>query len=315
MSKQIIFIESKDATKLKFSNSNIVLLNDATNKVVLQHSCYKIFLIFVLGEFTITSVLVKNLKKYNIPIIFLGYNLRSYLTIAPENKGNYLLRRKQYLNTNDLDLAKHIIINKIENQIFLMKSLRYKTDGEKDKIFSSSELLLKVDCVSNSQELLGIEGNVSKIFYEVYFKNLNFNGRKPRCKQDIFNLLLDVGYYYLFNFIDANLELYGFDTYYGVYHKLFFQRKSLVCDIIEPFRCIIDKQIKKSYNLKQINNDDFCFKNGQYYIKQDFNKKYAEIFIKAILSEKEKIFLYIQAYYRAFMSLKSIDKYPKYVLM
>ena len=182
-----------------------------------------------------------------------------------------------------MDLAKHIIKNKIENQILLMKSLRYKTDKEKYNIFLCEDFLLDVSNVSSSQELLGIEGNVAKLFYETYFKNLDFKGRKPRCKQDIFNLLLDVGYFYLFNFVEANLDLYGFDIYYGFYHKLFFQRKSLVCDIVEPFRCIIDKQLRKSYGLKQINNDDFYVKNGRYYIKQNVIKKYAELFIKAIL--------------------------------
>ena len=55
---------------------------------------------------------------------------------------------------------------------------------------------------------------------------------------------MDIGYTYLFNFIDALLRLYGFDTYLGFYHKEFYQRKSLVCDVVEPFRCIIDKNTK-----------------------------------------------------------------------
>jgi len=311
IAKQIIFIESNNSNKLRFKNSNLVLV-DGTDKILLQHSLHRIFVVFVYGDISITSVLIKNAKRYSISVVFLNYNLKPYFSIVPDNKGNFLLRKKQYTCNNELELAKHLITNKIQNQIKLLESLRYKTINEKNVLLNVKVLANKVNLVKNSNELLGIEGTVSKIYFEIYFKNLNFTGRRPRCKSDIFNLLLDIGYHYLFNFIDANLELYGFDTYYGVYHKLFFQRKSLVCDIIEPFRGIIDRRIRKSYNLKQIDENDFFLRNGQYFIKSEFGKKYSEIFLKEILKYKEPIFLYIQSYYRAFIKDKLIINYPIY---
>lgn len=309
MSKQIVFIESDSSKKIKFRNSNFTVV-DENNKIIVQHSFHKIFIVFVLGEFSITSVLIKNAKKYAVPIVFLNYNLKPYFSIISDNKGNFLLRKKQYISKNDLLISKHVIKNKISNQINLMKSLRYKTNEEKNNLKKAEDLLFSVDNCLSSQELLGIEGNVSKIFFSTYFKNLDFAGRRPRAKDDVFNLLFDIGYFYLFNFIEANLELYGFDIYYGFYHKLFFQRKSLVCDLIEPFRCIIDKKIKKGFNLKQICLDDFYEKNGQYYIKRDFSKKYSKFFLEEILKHKEEIFLYIQKYYRCFVKEKEINNYP-----
>ena len=313
MEKQILFIESDNSKKLRFKNSNLIIV-DENNKILLQHPCSKIFMVFILGEFSITSVLIKNAKKNAIPLVFLNYNLKPYFSILPDNKGNFLLRHKQYANTRELDIAKHIVANKIKNQISLMNSLRYKTVKEKTSISKIKGLIKQVAYAQNSQEVLGIEGTASKLFFETYFKNLNFNGRRPRCKDDIFNLLLDIGYHYLFNFVEANLELYGFDTYCGFYHKLFFQRKSLVCDLIEPFRCIIDRRIRKSYNLKQINEDDFYFKNGQFHIKMEFNKKYSGLFLKEILTYKEEIFLYIQSYYRSFVKERKIESFPVFNL-
>ena len=309
IAKQMLFIESDSSKKLRLKNSNLILV-DENNKIILQHPCTKIFMVFILGEFSITSVLIKNAKKYAVPIVFLNFNLKPYFSILPDNKGNFLLRKKQYANSNDLEIAKHIVSNKVNNQIGLMNSLRYKTTKEKNNISKIKGLFRQINNVQSSQELLGIEGTASKLFFETYFKNLDFGGRKPRCKDDIFNLLLDIGYYYLFNFIEANLELYGFDTYCGFYHKLFFQRKSLVCDLMEPFRCIIDRRIRKSFNLKQINKDDFYFKNGQFYVKREFNKKYSQLFLKEILLHKEKIFLYIQSYYRSFIKGRAMDSFP-----
>ncbi|MEM4326621.1 MAG: CRISPR-associated endonuclease Cas1, partial [Candidatus Diapherotrites archaeon] len=150
----------------------------------------------------------------------------------------------------------------------------------------------------------------SKLFFSTYFKNMGFKGRKPRVKSDIYNVLLDIGYMYLFNFIEANLSLYGFDLYCGFYHKLFFQRKSLVCDMVEPFRCIIEKRLRISYNLKQINEDDFICSQNIFQLKKDASKKYTELFLRAILEHKEEIFLYVQSYYRAFIKNKEISEYP-----
>ena len=79
MAKQMLFIESDNSKKLKLKNSNLILA-DENNKIILQHPCTKIFMVFILGEFSITSVLIKNAKKYAVPIVFLNYNLKPYFS-------------------------------------------------------------------------------------------------------------------------------------------------------------------------------------------------------------------------------------------
>ena len=74
--------------------------------------------------------------------------------------------------------------------------------------------------------LLGVEGNYSKYFFKTYLVPAGWRRRAPRTKEDIPNLLMDIGYTYLFNFIDSLLRLHGFDTYKGYYHKLFFDDKA-----------------------------------------------------------------------------------------
>jgi len=105
---------------------------------------------------------------------------------------------------------------------------------------------------------------------------------------------MDIGYTFLFNFVDGIICLYGLDTYIGFYHKLFFQRKSLTCDLIEPFRCIIDKQILKSYHLHQIDYKDFKKEKGSYFLYNKERDKYLEIFSEAIMDKKEEIFCLCQ---------------------
>lgn len=101
----------------------------------------------------------------------------------------------------------------------------------------------------------------------------------PRTRNDIPNLLLDIGYTMVYNIIEAHCNLYGFDIYKGVYHTAFYERKSLVCDLVEPFRCLIDRQLRKSYNLGQIDEKDFVFKQGEYSILMDKRVKYLKILL------------------------------------
>ena len=105
--------------------------------------------------------------------------------------------------------------------------------------------------------VMGIEGNAAKVYFPRMFDNVNWNGRKPRIKNDYINVTLDIAYTMLFNIVDAMLQVYGFDTYYGVFHKCFYMRKSLVCDLMEPMRPIVDYAIRKAINLGQCKKEDF----------------------------------------------------------
>ncbi|RJQ31647.1 hypothetical protein C4572_02115 [Candidatus Parcubacteria bacterium] len=147
----------------------------------------------------------------------------------------------------------------------------------------------------------------------MYFSGINWRRRSPRTKQDIPNFLMDSGYTFLFNFVEALLKLHGFDTYKGFYHKLFFQRKSLACDIMEPMRCLIDKQILKSYNLKQIKEEDFKIENGKYVLPFENNSKYASIFMETIMDRKEDIFSYVHGFYK-FMMCPEKNNFPEFKL-
>ena len=117
-------------------------------------------------------------------------------------------------------------------------------------------------------ELLGIEGLAAKIYFQALFEDFNWQARRPRAKQDAINCLMDIGYSLLFCFIEGLLLVYGFDVYLGVYHRhfFFFQRKSLVCDLVEPFRPIIDYTIYKAFKLNQIKEKDFSIIQNQYFL-------------------------------------------------
>ena len=309
--KQLAFVFTSKGEKISFKNDNL-LISDENGKIKHQSSCYRLFLLFICGDFCITSGLLERSNKFGFNIVLMSPNLRVTKIIPSKAEGNVLLRRIQY-EYRKTDNEDKIISNKIHNQMEILQRKRNKTDDEKNVILKLKffeKQVLKPNL--SVQEIMGIEGISAKIYFQSLFKNYNWNGRKPRVKHDITNCLLDIGYTILFNIINALLEMYGFDVYVGILHTQFFHRKSLVCDLEEPFRVIIDAALIKAMNLGQIKNEDFWKSQGQFILPWKNSAKYIELFIKAIMEYKNEVFIYLQSYYRAFMRRKEASEFPTF---
>lgn len=308
--KRIVICNTNEKQKISFQNDNIIV-KDENDKIISQNSCYKIFSLWIIGSITITSGVLERSKKFAFSIYLFNYSFKCYGVWASATEGNFLLRHKQYTN-NYFAVAKAIVCNKIENQLVQIKSIRNKNYTQKRNIESLKQYIENIALCQNIQELMGYEGMASKLYFEAWFYDMEWNGRKPRAKRDVLNVILDIGYTYLFNFVESMLHLYGFDIYKGILHQNFYQRKSLVCDIVEPFRVIIDRAIKNAYNLKQIKEEDFIYKHGQYILEYKKSKHYTAILLQNILAHKTEMFLYIQGFYRWIIKEKSISEFPKY---
>jgi len=306
--KQIVFVLFNEGEKLAFSNDNIVV-KDLNGKTKFQCTCYRLFVVFAVGHTSITSVLIQKAKKFGFFIALMTTGFRLYSLIGAGKDGNTLLHRKQYLY-DSLDIAKHITANKMKNQKQELKNIRNKNESVKEAIVFIDKYIASLENATKLDEIMAYEGIASKLYFKNHFNNVEWHGRQPRIKRDFINSSLDIGYTLLFTFIDALLESYGFDTYCGVMHRQFYMRKSLVCDIVEPFRTLIDHEIKKAINLKQIKEDDFLVLNNQYKLKWSESSRYISILMKPIVENKEGIFAYIQSYYRAFMKELSAKDFP-----
>jgi len=310
--KQIVFVMFNEGEKLAFSNDNLIVKN-TDGSVKFQCTCYRLFIVFAVGNCSITSVIIQKAKKFGFFIALMTGGFRLYELIGAEKDGNTLLKRKQYVYEG-IEIAKIITCNKISNQLYLLKSNRNKSDSVKEAILTIEGYKQNISNVQTLNELMAYEGLASKLYFRNHFNNILWSGRQPRLKRNAINSTLDIGYTLLFSFLDALLCSYGFDTYCGVMHRQYYMRKSLVCDFVEPFRPLIDAQIKKAINLKQFTDNDYTIINYQYRLKWSENAKYVSVLMEPIIENKDQIFLYVQTYYRAFMKDASIDYYPQYYI-
>lgn len=311
--KQIVIILTNQGEKLSFKNDNIVV-TDVNGDIKHQSTCYRLFALFIVGNITITSGVLQRADKFGFTLVLMAQSLRVLGIWGSKTEGNVILRKKQYDYTG-MAIAKRLVANKITNQLTVLCNIRKKSTTLRTAIQNiriySNDLEIKE---LNLQELLGIEGIASRSYFQSIFEEYNWVARRPRVKHDTVNCLLDIGYTMLFSFVEALLSIYGFDNYCGVYHRQFYQRKSLVCDIVEPFRPIVDARIRKAFSLGQIKLEDFVVEQGQYRLFGNRAKPYLAWLLDALLVQREDIFLYVQQYYRAFMQDKPINEYPYYLI-
>ena len=310
-SKQIVFFVPMEGDKLSFKNDNLIV-TDKEGGIKFQVTCYRVFIVFILGDTTITTGLINRANKFGISLCFMNRNMKVYKFMAARMEGNTYLRKRQYEYAG-LEIGQYIILNKVSNQRNALMNLRKKTELQKEAIEKLDQHINRLKEKNlDLQTILGIEGSASRTYFPQIFDNVVWKGRKPRIKNDYLNATLDIGYTILFNVIDALINVYGFDEYKGVLHTNFYMRKSLVCDLMEPFRPMIDYSIRKYINLGQIKAEDFKIDNHKYILEWKNSSKYAKLFLSVILENREDIFLYLQSYYRMFMRQKDISEYPFY---
>lgn len=303
-----MFVFFNQGEKLSFSNDNLVV-RTSEGKIKFQCTCYRLFLVFAVGHCSVTSGLIQRSKKFGFSIVMLTQSFHPYQNIGFSLEGNTLLRKAQY-SYDSVELACHITANKVTNQRNLLMSIRNKNDKQLEAIACMDSYLKKIPYAQDLQSLMGLEGAASRIYFTNYFNNVVWTRRAPRTKCDMINALLDIGYTLLFSFVDALLSCYGFDVYCGVMHRSFYMRKSLACDLVEPFRVLIDAQIRKAVNLKQCKEEDFLKSNGRYLLKWEKNAEYISWLAQPLIVHKSDIHSYIQSYYRAFMKHNPATAFP-----
>lgn len=310
--KQVVFILFNEGEKIAFQNDNLII-KSGDGKTKFQCTCYRLFIVYAIGNCSVTSVLLQKARKYGFFIVMMTTGFRIYAIIGAEKDGNTLLKQKQY-QYDKLDIAKHITRNKLHNQCFVLKQVRDKSDSVKEAIANIEKYITYIDGISDLRELMAYEGLSSKVYFRNHFNNILWNGRKPRIKHDYVNSTLDIGYSLLFTYVESILASFGFDTFCGVMHRQFYMRKSLVCDLVEPFRPLIDVQIKKGINLKQIKEEDFLVIDHQFRLKWENSTKYVKLLMTPLIEHKDEVFGYIQMYYRAFMKEAHINRYPVFYI-
>ena len=301
--------------ELRVSSGELLLEDMESHQTLTKLPFQKILALFVIGHIHVTTPLIEKCKKNNVALVVMKASLRPVFYWADAAEANFLVRKKQYeFSKEDISIARILVRNKIANQELLLRKTRKRDELTLSTIDNCKMLREQTLQSTEYNELMGIEGLAAKQFFAAYFQDFEWRGRRPRIKGDYINAILDIGYTYLFNFMECFVRMFGFDIYVGVYHRLWFKRKSLICDLMEPFRCIIDRTVRTAINRMQFKESDFAIYKGEYRLKHEMNKEYSIVFFDALIPYKNNIFKYVQQYYRCFMNHREPKQYPEFTI-
>lgn len=232
----------------------------------------------------------------NISIVFLKQNGRFLARVIGESKGNVVLRKKQYILSEDTRasarIARNFILGKIYNHKWMLERMTrdypLRIDVEQFKEASSqlSQLMLDVRACDDLERLRGLEGQAA-VTYNKHFnamilqqnEHFYFHSRSRRPPLDNVNAMLSFAYTLLANDTAAALEAVGLDAYVGFLHRDRPGRVSLALDLIEELRGIYaDKFVLSLINKKHLNKDDFVQKeNGAIIMTDEGRKKFVTL--------------------------------------
>ena len=234
---------------------------------------------------SISSYLLKELADNKINIIFCDEKHNPFGELSSfyssHNTSKKILTQIKWNNKQKDELWSLIVKNKIINQALLLHKI--KSDNY--------ELLMSY--VNDVR--VGDKTNREAHSAKVYFNSL-FTKKFIRNANDDINAALNYGYSILLSNFNKEIINNGYLTQLGIHHKSEFNQFNLACDLMEPFRPIIDnfvyynqtREFDSKYKLDLINifNNNYKYLGKNYTLK-DIIKMYTKNTLDS-LSENKK---------------------------
>lgn len=202
--------------------------------------------LLLFGGVEITTPAIVLCARTNVPVSFLtesGSRLKA--RILPIGAPSRYKRQYKLLENEAkcIELSKDVISLKLDNQRQLVyemfRNIDLKPENYETKINELESLKLSVDEVQSKNELLGVEGSGSKVYFGLWdylLKSITFAGRSGRNATDPVNAMLNLAYSLVISELSAHLDAVGLDPSVGFLHVERAGRPSLALDLIEPLR-------------------------------------------------------------------------------
>lgn len=240
--------------------------------------------IALMGNVQVTAQALHFLLQQGIDISHYTYGGHYLGQTAAESSKNIFLRFSQYELYNEkekrLNFARNIVANKIENQLSVIRNYRWEDYPQwKDDAEQISRIKQKIRSAETANELLGIEGMCSNIYFRafghMFLCDFEFHGRNRRPPRDPINVIISLGYTFLTKEICSVLEAESFEPYLGFLHGIRYGRKSLALDMIEEFRQpVTDRMALKMFNKRMLSQYDFEMEGDRVILSTDGFRKF-----------------------------------------
>jgi len=186
-----------------------------------------------------------------VSVMVLSRNGKLMSCTVPFNEnGNAHLQTRlaQYRSTENgkaKKIAKSLLSAKIQSQKIFLESKGLETDKHKCALNKILRIPETLDYEQFRTHLMTIEAKTSKIYFQKYIalfpRAFQPQKREKYKANHKLNNLLNFAYSFLANEVFKASLISHLDTHFGFLHSEQYLKPSLVCDLEEPFRTLIDR--------------------------------------------------------------------------
>lgn len=233
MSWRTVVISSR--CKLDYRMGYLVVRGDNIKKIFLDEVRV---LIIENPAVSLTGCLIEALSLKKIKTIFCDYK-RNPISELISHHGSHdssLKIRTQVAWSEDIkgEIWKEIVSEKIRKQSDFLRELN---KNKESKLIES--YLEQVERMDTSNR----EGHAAKVYFNALF-GMTFT----RSADNSINAALNYGYSLILSAINREVTSCGYLTQLGIFHNNMFNHYNLSCDLMEPYRVLVDRHVYENIN-------------------------------------------------------------------
>lgn len=212
----------------------------------------------------VTASLLCELTRRKIKVIFCDEKHNPLFELTPTSlrydTSGCLRKQIDWKEENKQKIWTEIVRNKIYQQ---MSVLQERGFVEQAQMLFNYMVELKNDDETNR------EGHAAKVYFNTVFGN-----EFSRQTETYTNAALDYGYSILLSAFNREVTACGYSANLGIKHKNEFNHFNLSCDLMEPFRPLVDRIVlemdlssftkEQKHTLQQLVNKEVTFEGKRY---------------------------------------------------
>lgn len=239
--------------------------------------------IYLFGEISTNTKCINYLGQMKVPVHFFnyyGFYTGSFYPKEINVSGNLLIKQVEYYTDNEKrsEIAKEFIESVAFN---IYRNLRYYNGRGKDleNVMGQIKGLQKeLSKAENVNEIMGIEGNIRKVYYsawkEIINQEIDFEKRVKRPPDNMINTLISFVNSLIYTTCLSEIYKTQLNPTISYLHSAGERRFSLCLDVAEIFKPLIgDRLIFSLLNKNMITEKDFEKGSNFYYLKENGRKK------------------------------------------